>query len=129
MLNLASKHAIKALALLASYPADSFCSITQLAKESSVPGAYLSKIFNEFVKNNIIEAKRGAQGGVRLKKRDLTLFDVCVILQDPILTEQCLLSNKRCSGRSPCTLHEKWKKEQERIHSFLRESKISDIKI
>ncbi len=120
MLSVSSKYALRALLYLSENADGEYLPVEQVAQESSVSPTYLSKLFKILAAANLVETKRGAQGGVRLVHESITFFEVCEALKDPVLVEICFLSNSLCSEKSPCEYHERWSRERARIISFLK---------
>ena len=124
MLSIAAKHAIRSLLHLAKREEDQFLSVRQLASETEIPPAYLSKILKILSDAGLLESKKGAGGGVRLMPRIVSFYEVCEALRDPIVLEKCFLFESRCSEISPCPFHEIWQAERRRFLTFLHDSKI-----
>lgn len=124
MLSMSSKYAVRALLYLADQPGERFISVEELASKTGVPAPYLSKVMKVLARGELIEAKRGPQGGVRFTKPRATLFEVCTALEDPVVVFKCLLSNERCTPTHPCALHDRWSAERERLTAFLHTTVI-----
>ncbi|MCB0360200.1 MAG: Rrf2 family transcriptional regulator [Bdellovibrionales bacterium] len=125
MLSVTSKHALKALLRLSSVEDDSYLTISELAVDAEVPPPYLAKVIKALSAAGLVETKKGAQGGVRLPRRAISFFDVCKVLDDPIVNQTCLLSRNACSSRHPCSMHASWQRERERIIRYLKKSKVT----
>lgn len=127
MLTLTSKYAIRALLTLAKCePAEQFVLVKTLSEKSLVPAPYLAKIIKTLAAKDLLETKKGATGGVRLKQKStaISFFDICSALHDPAATDACLLSKKACSHTSPCPMHERWGPLRTQLINFLHEMKI-----
>ncbi len=131
MLTASSKYALRALICLAKCPDDgAFIRVDQLSKEAEIPAPYLSKIMKILSQKELVETRRGLTGGVRLKrqKKAISFFDVCEALNEPIVSEVCLLSKTSCEEKNPCPLHREWKKNREQVHRFLKKARIAPSK-
>ncbi len=124
MITNSSKYAIKALLYLASLPSDEWVQVSAVAERIDVPGPYLAKLMKQLARQEMIESKRGVSGGVRLKSKDLNLFDICKSLDDPIVKAACFLNAEACSGDSPCPFHNEWGAIRQRFLSFLQRSTL-----
>lgn len=125
MLSLSTKYALKALMCLAKNSSDDFVQVVDLSVEADVPGPYLSKIMKQLAIKGIVESRRGKNGGVRYpEKANHTFYDVCIALEDPIVTPGCFLSKSQCNSSTPCRAHSNWTKLRKEITKFLHESKI-----
>lgn len=125
MLSMASKHAIRAMIYLAQTDSASYVSVSEIARKTKLPATYLTKIIKTLAQRRLVQTKRGSSGGVRLAVSELSFFDVCQALKDPILTETCILSRRSCSSTNSCSYHSTWSYEKRRIHSLLKSSLIS----
>ena len=126
MLTSSTKYALKALICLAEDHAEDLIRVDQLAKKVKVPGPYLSKIMKILAKEKIIESRRGITGGIRLSpsRDNITFYEICVALKDPIISQQCMIAKSGCNPEKPCNMHHKWKKVRLTCHQFLKEAKI-----
>lgn len=126
MLALGTKYAITALLELAKDPQGEYRQVQSLSAAADVPGPYLSKIMQTLSAKNVVESKKGITGGVRLAKREssLTFYDVCVALDDPIVSNTCLLSKASCNKNDPCPMHSSWKKIKSDLITYLSQARI-----
>jgi Rrf2 family protein len=125
MLSSTSKYAIRSLLTLVREEGESFVSVNDLASNSGVPSPYLSKILKVLAREKLIISKAGACGGVRLGKKKISFFDICSAVGDPIVVENCFLSNKKCSSKHHCSFHNAWGKKRKEIHAYLKSQKIN----
>lgn len=126
MLAMSTKYALKALLHLAKVGEGEFAQVKALSESAGVPGPYLSKIMKQLAAKGIVESRRGAAGGVRLPRgRGITFLDVCVALEDPVLSSGCFLGRKACSSKHPCVMHGHWSRMKGEMSRFLRQSKIN----
>jgi Rrf2 family transcriptional regulator, iron-sulfur cluster assembly transcription factor len=126
MLELSTKHAIKALLHLAELKTDEYVQVKTLSKETKIPGPYLSKLIKRLAAKGIVDTKRGSLGGVRMPlcEKHISFFDVCEALDDPILSKSCFLSRHACSSRNPCVAHKHWSEMKDIMIGFLKSKKI-----
>ena len=127
MLATTTKYALRALLYLAGHGQGEFIQIKNLSEQAGVPGPYLAKIIKTLAAKDLVETKKGYAGGVRLEldPGSITFLDVCRALDDPIVSEACLISKSKCRNIAPCAIHEKWGPLRDRIHSFLLEMKVN----
>ncbi len=105
MLGKTSISAIRALLFLAQQEGDGCWSPRRLAAELDESPTYLAKVLRHLVKAGILEAARGAHGGVHLvrRPREVTLLEVVEACQGAIVGDYCR------SGRDKsefCSFHE-----------------------
>lgn len=124
MLAVSTKYALRALIRLAEEPKGDFFPISVLASEVDIPPPYLAKIINTLAKGGVLESKRGTSGGIRLRRKKTSFLEVCRVMMDPIIHENCILSKDLCNSNRYCEFHSEWSKERDRIRQFLRNAKI-----
>jgi Rrf2 family transcriptional regulator, iron-sulfur cluster assembly transcription factor len=126
MLEKTTKYAIKALMYLAQLAPDTFVQVSKLSRDIQVPGPYLSKIVKTLAAKGIVTTRKGINGGVRINARirDLTFFDICSALDDPIVHPRCLLQNAPCGKGVPCSHHKEWSFLREQIAQHLTQLRL-----
>lgn len=125
MLSTPSKYALRALQHLAAEGSEEFIPVEVLAENTDIPAAYLSKIMKTLAHYGMVESRRGIHGGVRFTAVGCSFFEVCEVLDDPIVRDSCLLGNRKCgAGNTYCEKHLQWSKQRDRIHNFLKQMKV-----
>ena len=126
MLELSTKHAIKALLHLANQEYGMYVQVQTLSKLASIPGPYLSKLVKILAKKGILDSKRGSQGGIRfsVKRKNITFLDICKALEDPIIGQECFLSKRPCNTKNSCVMHNDWSEIREQLKLFLDQKEI-----
>jgi Rrf2 family protein len=99
------------------------------AKECRIPGPYLAKIINHLARKNLVLTQRGVGGGVVLARpaRSITLYEVCVALDDEVLQPRCMLGNAECSGNRACPAHAFCGTSRRQLTRFLKKTTIADL--
>ena len=65
-----SQYGLRALVYLAKEASsDTVCSIKEISKAEDIPFDFLEKILSELEKEDLVKAKKGAQGGYFLNKK------------------------------------------------------------
>ena len=126
MLELSTKYAIKALLHLSNQEDGMYVQVQTLSKLADIPGSYLSKLVKILARKGIVDSKRGSQGGIRFsgKKKRISFLDICIALEDPILSQGCFLSKRPCNSKSPCVMHKDWSEIREQLKTFLDQKEI-----
>lgn len=103
--------------------------IKDVAEACSIPQAYLAKIINTLARKSIVSTQRGIGGGVALAKpaTAISLYDLCVALDDPIVQARCMLGISPCSDERACPAHNFWKAHRQREVEFLNRTTLADI--
>ncbi len=128
MLSQTTGYAITALGHLAdcgNHP----CLIKDIAEATGLPHAYLAKIINSLARKGLILTQRGIGGGAELAKsaRQISLYDVALALDEPLLQEKCMFGTSHCSDERACPAHEFWKVQREKQITFLKTHSLEDI--
>lgn len=123
-----AEHAVRALLYLATHGPDSVKAST-IARELGAPANYMSKTLHALAGAGILHSRRGPTGGFRLGVAPdrLTLAHIIEVVDDPAPKDMCLVDNSRCSDRSPCALHGRWKKVSNRVWDPLRSTTLADL--
>ncbi|HRQ72007.1 MAG TPA: Rrf2 family transcriptional regulator [Phycisphaerales bacterium] len=81
--------------------------VDALARAVGAPPAYLAKLVHILSRKGLLDTAKGKGGGVRLSAdaRTVTLFDLCVALDDDILHPTCALGIAECSDERACPAH------------------------
>ncbi|MFH1386430.1 MAG: Rrf2 family transcriptional regulator, partial [bacterium] len=76
-----------------------------LIKKLRVPPVFWAKIVQTLVKNKIIGSRKGKDGGIRLVKPDVSLFQVIAIFEANFCLNKCLRKGGGCFLQKACPLH------------------------
>jgi len=130
MLSTTVEHALRALAHMASLPAETDILGRDLASAAEIPPNYLSKILSDLRNAGLIDATRGNGGGYRLRKpaKDIRLIDIVELFDRTMAHPACLLGGRReCSNSHPCEAHAAWRKVREAYLEFLNDTTIESL--
>ena len=128
MLSQAVGYAATALGYIAAAGGKSVA-VKDVAKACQIPGPYLAKIIHSLSRTGVVTTQRGIGGGVVLAReaRLVSLYDICVALDDPIIQNRCMLGVADCSDDRNCPTHKFWKVHRAREVEFLQQTSIADI--
>jgi Rrf2 family protein len=103
--------------------------VKEVAEGCGIPGPYLSKIIHSLSRMGLVNTQRGVGGGVTLARepREITLYDLCQALGDPIVQRRCMLGTAECSDERACPAHKFWTAHRSRQVDFLKATTIADI--
>ncbi len=126
MLSQQSKYALRAMIYLSEQPAETYVKVDDIASKTDLPSPYLSKIIKQLALKQIIVSRRGKNGGVQLNRLnpELTFFDICRAVADPIVQSECVLFKRPCDKKAPCPFHNKWSKTKSRLIEFLHATSL-----
>lgn len=122
-------HALLALSALSRLPKGAFLGASEIAREIGAPRNYLGKLLKALADRGILLSQKGKGGGFRLSRdpRDVTLFEVMLPIEKLDRWSGCFLGKARCSERSPCPLHSRWKPVRDAYLDFLKTTTVADV--
>jgi len=128
MLSQAAGYAATALGFVASAGGRPVL-VKEIAEASGIPGSYLAKIIHSLARKGVVMTQRGIGGGVTLAKpaTGITLMDICIALDDPVVEKRCMLGTSECSDERACPAHKYWTLQREKHLEFLRGTSVADI--
>ena len=93
----AASLALHNMVLLASSPGRSL-TVKEMAKQSNVSEAHLSKVMQRLAKEGLVKSTRGPRGGFILgdKNLDISLLEIFQSIEGPIEPGSCLLDIEIC---------------------------------
>ncbi len=129
MFSQTSEYAIRALSLLVRHPRQEFVLVSTLAAKAELPHYYLSKILQNLARMEVLDSRRGRQGGFRLARDpdEITLHEIVHAIENLGQTCRCLLGQAECSDERACPLHEFWVGQTEKYMDTLRSTTLGDL--
>ena len=130
MLSTTTKHAIRALVVLAESDDVTATLGRDLADRANIPANYLSKILLDLRKAGLVDATRGSGGGYKLAKPAdrIALVAVVEVFEGVLARPACLLGcDHPCSDETPCSAHSLWREVRQTYISFLETTTLADI--
>lgn len=127
-LSLTTGYAIQAMSCM-SEDRKNLVLARDIARQTGIPRAYLSKILHSLTRAGLIVSKRGYRGGVVLSRArtEINLMDIVEAVEGENWQPCCLLGLTDCSDDRACPLHEFWKVEQGRIEDQLRHTTLKEL--
>ena len=125
-----TQYAIRAMLHLAEHSDNGLCRIEEIARAEKIPPAFLAKLVQRLVKNDLIHSARGLKGGVRLNfvPEKITLFMIADSIEDfSGGSMMCALANSECSDTEACSLHDRWKELRDLQFAFMNEVTIATL--
>ncbi len=130
MLTTTTKHALRALVVLATQDERTTVLGRDLAAMAKIPPNYLSKILLDLGRAGLVSATRGSGGGYRLAlpAAKIDLIDVVGVFEGVRARPQCLLGCQHpCSDDNPCSAHTAWSAVKKAFFDFLETTTLADI--
>jgi len=123
-----AEYAIRVLSYLYRY-SDAPHSVNVLHQELGLPYKYLTKLMTELVKQGLVHASRGREGGFSLAKEadSIRLCDILEAIGEPLESERCILGFDKCDKTNPCALHAQWAKPKELVEEMLTTTTLTSL--
>lgn len=102
--------------------------IKEISDKENISVQYLEQILNKLKKAEIIEGKRGPNGGYRLIQSpdSINMYNLFKILESKIELVQCDKSSKSCTG-DECRTFYLWKKLNMEIEKILKNTSLKEL--
>jgi len=129
MISRTGTHAVLALSALARSEPGNYAGAADIAREIGAPRNYLGKLLRILADKGLVQSQKGKGGGFRLSRDParITLLEVMEPIEKISRWSRCFLGSGRCSERSPCAVHERWKRVREAYLRFLKETSVADL--
>lgn len=130
MLSNSSKYAVKAVLFLALHSNENNkIMVKDIAKPINVPQAYIAKLLQELVRENIISSTRGPKGGFYLNKENENqpVISILNIIDGEKRLTSCVLSLEKCDEDKPCPLHAILSPSRNKILNILKGKTIKEL--
>ncbi|MBA3527932.1 MAG: Rrf2 family transcriptional regulator [Propionibacteriaceae bacterium] len=126
------EYGVRAMVALAHHYGTGPVSITAVAKESSVPPAYLEQLIGPLRRAGLVESKRGAQGGYQLSRPPaaIRIGDVYRVMEGPVAPMDCVSedpADQTCPLIDGCETRPVWIKVRDSITEALDSTTLEDL--
>lgn len=126
------EYGVRAMVALAHHYGSGPVSITAVAKESSVPPAYLEQLIGPLRRAGLVDSKRGAQGGYQLSRppASIRVGDVYRVMEGPVAPMDCVsedLADQTCPLIEGCETRPMWLKVRDSIVEALDSTTLEDL--
>ena len=125
-----AEYAIQAMIYLSENKSEKPIMISKIAASYDIPYQFLAKIVQTLVKQRLVKATRGRNGGINLGRPAHEIYVneiVHAIDGPPPEREQCVIGLDLCSDETPCPLHDKWKPIRYKIAEMLAGEHLDDL--
>lgn len=104
-------------------------SVSVLHRELDLPYKYLTRLMTRLVKEGLVNAARGRDGGVCLAKKadDIRLCDILGAIGETSEHSRCILGFESCDGANPCALHDQWTAPKAMIETMLDSTTLASL--
>lgn len=129
LLSKTSEYGIRAMLHLAGIGGNEYVSVKKISETLDISFHFLTKIFQQLAKSNLIDSYRGPNGGVRISGSpgQITVRAVVTALDGEDLFSKCVLGLPGCTKDHPCPLHNNWITSRSAIEQMMSEKTLEDV--
>jgi Rrf2 family protein len=122
-------YALRAVIEVARLPEGERAPTATIAANQQIPLPFLAKIVSQLVVRGILEATRGASGGVSLAREpgSITMLEVIEAIDGPITINRCTRDPSVCELSSSCPLCEIFTEAQQTLVNRLTSTTLADL--
>ena len=126
------EYGVRAMVALAKNYGEGPLSIAAIARESSVPYAYLEQLIVPLRRAGLVESKRGAQGGYTLTRapESMTVGEVYRVMEGPVAPMDCVSedeADQTCPLIEGCETRPVWLKVRDSIVDAIDSITLADL--
>lgn len=123
-----AEYAVRAIAFIASTYGGAPVRVKDVARATSIPANYLSKILNNLAHVGLLQSTRGPLGGFTLAipPQHISLGTIAEMFSRDD-RQQCILGGGRCGERQQCAVHQRWLPVATQVREFLDNTTISQL--
>ncbi|MEJ7837846.1 MAG: Rrf2 family transcriptional regulator [Thermomicrobiales bacterium] len=126
------EYGVRAMVALARHYGGGPMSITEIAKVSSVPAAYLEQLIAPLRRAELVSSKRGAHGGYVLSRSPelIRVGDVYRVMEGPVAPMDCVSEDvdaQICPLIEGCETRPVWLKVRDSIVEALDSTTLADL--
>lgn len=103
--------------------------ISDIARCTGVPRAYLAKILSALARQYLVQTKRGYCGGISLARpaEDISLLQIVEAVEGDRWLGECLLGMDLCDTITTCPTHNFWARIRREITEELRATTLAAV--
>ncbi|MDQ3694833.1 MAG: Rrf2 family transcriptional regulator [Chloroflexota bacterium] len=126
------EYGVRAMVALAKHYGQGPMSIAVVAKESSVPSAYLEQLIGPLRRAGLVESKRGAHGGYQLSRSPelVRVGEVYRVMEGPVAPMDCVSedeSEQTCPLIVGCETRPVWLKMRDALVETIDSMTLADL--
>ena len=120
-------YAVRAMIDIATVANGGVVITREVATRQDIPQVFLTKIVQRLAKGGLLEAHRGAYGGVRLARpaADINLRQIVETIEGPVLLNDCLIQSGKCPRESTCPIHDVWLEAEAKLLETLESCSLA----
>jgi Rrf2 family protein len=125
----AADYGVRVMIHLATLPGHQRARLPDLARATSAPESFLSKVLQALCRAGFIVSQRGQTGGFEILHagRAASISAVIEAVDGPICLNLCVNQDANCKRKSYCPAHPVWSRAQEAVMAVLNEATIEEL--
>ena len=125
----AADYGVRAMIHLATLPTEERALLPALARATSAPASFLSKVLQALCRAEFVASRRGQAGGFEILPagREASIRAVIEAIDGPIRLNLCVAPGDSCGRKSFCPAHPVWAKAQDAMMEVLNSSTVADL--
>ncbi len=126
----AAELAIRAALYMAGRPQGEHSTVRDVAKATSLPSPYLSKVIQRLAQAGLVRTYRGPGGGIELARpaEAITLWALVLATDSSADVNRCALGIGNCSSTNPCPLHKRWAPLRDQFQKLLEGTTVAALR-
>lgn len=122
-------YALRAVVEVARLNSDERVATATIAERQNIPLPFLAKIVSQLVVRGILEATRGASGGVNLARpaETITMLEIIEAIDGPIMLNRCTRDPSVCQFSATCPFCEIFTDAQHALVERLKGTSLGQL--
>jgi len=122
-------YAVRAMLELARHYGRGRRKSREISHVMDIPERYLPQILASLVRQQLLVATAGPEGGYELARppSDISLLEVVEAAEGPIAADECLLRGGPCDWEHICPLHHPWSRAQQALAQQLQRTNFEEL--
>lgn len=122
-------YAVRAVLYLSKLKAGTRVSTAKIATDQKIPTTFLAKIVSQLVTAGVLNATRGARGGVTLARppETISLLEIVEAIDGRIALNECVLDPSTCAMSDNCDVRPVWCDAQAELVNRLANTRFAQL--
>lgn len=123
------RYALRFLIDIAENQGEGYVSLRSVANRQELSEKYMEIIARELLRNGLIVARRGKEGGYRLSRapKEYGVKEIIEAMEGPLLTVTCLGDGQQCDRMAECRTLPLWRGMGEALSDYLQQYTLLDL--
>jgi Rrf2 family protein len=125
----AADYGVRVMIHMATLTGQQRVRLPELARATSAPESFLSKVLQALCRAGFIVSQRGQTGGFEILPagRAASISAVIEAIDGPICLNLCVNQEANCKRKSFCPAHPVWARAQSAVMAVLNEASIAEL--